>query len=146
MRIITDEKHLTKVCEPVNYKQSKQIANKMIMFMLSNKNINENSIGLACNQLGLPGRIIIVKMKNKWVRFINPLISYKSQGKIITDESCLSVLGKIIKVERSKEITIYFEKGNHDGNHGWESHYKGMDAIVIQHEIDRLNGIIITDK
>ena len=146
MRIITDEKHLTKVCEPVNYKQSKQIANKMIMFMLSNKNINENSIGLACNQLGLPGRIIIVKMKNKWVRFINPLISYKSQEKIITDESCLSVPGKIIKVERSKEITIYFEKGNHDGNHGWESHYKGMDAIVIQHEIDRLNGIIITDK
>ena len=146
MRIITDEKHLTKVCEPVNYKQSKQIANKMIMFMLSNKNINENSIGLACNQLGLPGRIIIVKMKNKWVRFINPLISYKSQGKIITDESCLSVPNKTIKVERSREITIYFEKGNHDGNHGWESHYKGMDAIVIQHEIDRLNGIIITDK
>ena len=146
MKIITDEKHLTKVCDPVNYKQSKQIANKMIMFMLSNKNINDNSIGLACNQLGLPGRIIIVKMKNKWVRFINPLISDQSREKIITDESCLSVPGKIIKVERSKEITIYFEKGNHDGNHGWESHYKGMDAIVIQHEIDRLNGIIITDK
>ena len=146
MRIITNEKHLTKVCEPVNYKQSKQIANKMIMFMLSNKNINENSIGLACNQLGLPGRIIIVKMKNKWVRFINPLISDQSREKIITDESCLSVPGKTIKVERSKEITIYFEKGNHDGNHGWESNYKGMDSIVIQHEIDHLNGIIITDK
>ena len=146
MKIITDEKHLTKVCEPVNYKQSKQIANKMIMFMLSNKNINDNSIGLACNQLGLPGRIIIVKMKNKWVRFINPLISDQSRDKIITEESCLSVPGKIIKVERSKEITIYFEKGNHDGNHGWESHYKGMDSIVIQHEIDHLNGIIITDK
>ena len=142
MKIITDEKHLTKVCEPVNYKQSKQIANKMIMFMVSNKNIEKNSIGLACNQLGLPGRIIIVKMKNKWVRFINPLISDQSRDKIITEESCLSVPGKIIKVERSKEITIYFEKGNH----GWESHYKGMDAIVIQHEIDRLNGIIITDK
>ena len=146
MRIITDEKHLIKVCEPVNYKQSKQIANKMIMFMLSNKNINDNSIGLACNQLGLPGRIIIVKMKNKWVRFINPLISDQSREKIITEESCLSVPGKTIKVERSKEITIYFEKGNHDGNHGWESHYKSMDAIVIQHEIDHLNGIIITDK
>ena len=146
MKIITDEKHLTKVCEPVNYKQSKQIANKMIMFMLSNKNIEKNSIGLACNQLGLPGRIIIVKMKNRWVFFINPIMCYKSGETIITDESCLSVPGKTIKVERSKEITIYFEKGNHDGNHGWESHYKNMDAIVIQHEIDHLNGIIITDK
>jgi len=146
MKIITDPKHLNKVCKPVDYKQSKQIANKMIMFMLSNKNINDNSIGLACNQLGLPGRIIIVKMKNKWVRFINPLISDESREKITTEESCLSVPGKTIKVERSKEITIYFEKGNHDGNHGWESHYKSMDAIVIQHEIDHLNGIIITDK
>ena len=142
MKIITDVKHLNKVCKPVDYKTSKQIANKMIMFMLSNKNINDNSIGLACNQLGLPGRIIIVKMKNKWVRFINPLISDESREKIITEESCLSVPNKTIKVERSKEITIYFEKGNH----GWESHYKGMDAIVIQHEIDHLNGIIITDK
>ena len=146
MKIITDAKHLNKVCKPVDYKQSKQIANKMIMFMLSNKNINDNSIGLACNQLGLDGRIIIVKMKNKWVRFINPLISDESREKITTEESCLSVPGKTIKVERSKEITIYFEKGKHDGNHGWESHYKDMDAIVIQHEIDHLNGIIITDK
>ena len=83
---------------------------------------------------------------NEFEHFINPLISDQSREKIITDESCLSVPGKTIKVERSKEITIYFEKGNHDGNHGWESHYKGMDAIVIQLEIDHLNGIIITDK
>ena len=146
MKIIIDPKHLNKVCKPVDYKQSKQIANKMIMFMLSNKNINDNSIGLACNQLGLPGRIIIVKMKNKWVFFINPNITYKSQEKIITEESCLSVPKKTIKVERSKDITIYYEKGNLDGNYGWESNYTDMDAIVIQHEIDHLNGIIITDK
>ena len=142
MKIITDVKHLNKVCKPVGYKQSKQIANKMIMFMLSNKNINDNSIGLACNQLGLDGRIIIVKIKNRRVYFINPDITYKSQEKIITEESCLSVPNKIIKVERSKEITISFI---FDGN-SKPSNYKGMDAIVIQHEIDHLNGIIITDK
>ena len=142
MKIIKDVKHLNKVCEPVNYKTSKQIANKMILFMLSHKNINDNSIGLACNQLGLPGRIIIVKMKNKWEHFINPVIHYKSKDKIITQESCLSVPGKTIKVERSKEITIYFEKPCL----GCGSDFSGMDAIVIQHEIDHLNGIIITDK
>ena len=146
MKIITDPKHLSKVCNPIGYKQSKQIANKMIMFMLSHKNINDNSLGLACNQLGLKGRIIIVKMKNKWVRFINPIITNRSDEKIITEESCLSVPNKSIKVERSKDITIYFEKGSHLGDIGWESHFTGQDAIVIQHEIDHLNGIIITDK
>ena len=144
MKIIKDMKHLKKVCEPVNYKTSKQIANKMIMFMLSHKNINDNSIGLACNQLGLPGRIIIVKIKNKWVRFINPVICYKSEDTIITEESCLSVPKKSIKVERSKDITIDFIfEGSGNSK---PSNYTGMDAIVIQHEIDHLNGIIITDK
>ena len=146
MKIITDPKHLSKVCDPIDYKTSKQIANKMIMFMLSHKNIGDNSVGLACNQLGLSGRIIIVKIKNKWVRFINPIISYKSDQTIITEESCLSVPNKSVKVERSKEITLYSEKGNNDGNYGWESNYTDMDAIIIQHEIDHLNGIIITDK
>ena len=146
LKIITDIKHLNKYCKAINYKTSKQIANKMILFMLSHKNINDESLGLACNQLGLDGRIIIVKMKNKWVRFINPIISYKSKEKIITDESCLSVPNKSIKVERSKDITIYYEKGSHLGDIGWESHFTGQDAIIIQHEIDHLNGIIITDK
>ena len=35
MKIIKDVKHLNKVCEPVNYKTSKLIAIKMILFMLS---------------------------------------------------------------------------------------------------------------
>ena len=144
MKIITDPKHLTKICEPVNYKTSKQIAKKMILFMLSHKNINDNSIGLACIQLGLPGRIIIVKIKNKWVSFINPIISYKSKDTIITEESCLSVPKKSIKVKRSKEITISFIfEGSGNSK---PSNYKNMDAIVIQHEIDHLNGILITDK
>ena len=144
MKIITDPIHLSKICDPVDYKTSKQIANKMILFMLSHKNINDNSIGLACNQLALPGRIIIVKIKNKWVRFINPVICYKSDDTIITEESCLSIPNKSIKVERSKEITISFIfEGSGNSK---PSNYIGMDAIVIQHEIDHLNGIIITDK
>ena len=146
MKIINDIEYLSKKCKAINYNESKKIANKMILFMLSHKNINNNSIGLACNQLGLAGRVIIVKINNKWVSFINPIISYKSKDTITTGEKCLSVPKKEIKIKRSKEITIYFEKGNPDGNHGLEIHYKYMDAIVIQHEIDHLNGILITDK
>ena len=146
MKIITDVKHLNKVCKPVDYKTSKQIANKMIVFMLSNKNINDNSIGLACNQLGLSGRIIIVKIKNKWERFINPFLCYKSKEKIITEESCLSIPKKSIKVERSSTIKIFDDKSTQTNWKDDVMEFTGMDAIVIQHEIDHLNGIIITDK
>ena len=65
MKIITDQEHLRKTCEPVDYKTSKQISDKMILFMLSHKNINDNSVGLACNQLGLQGRIIITDNKKE---------------------------------------------------------------------------------
>ena len=142
MKIITDVKHLNKVCKPVDYKTSKQIANKMIVFMLSNKNINDNSIGLACNQLGLSGRIIIVKIKNKWERFINPFLCYKSKEKIITEESCLSIPKKSIKVERSSTIKIFDDKSTQTNWKDDVMEFTGMDAIVIQHEIDHLNGII----
>ena len=146
MRIVTDKIKLNIPCKAVDYKQSKKIANEMIMFMLSHKNISNNSVGLACNQLGLDGRVIIVKIKNKWVRFINPLITYKSQEKIITEESCLSIPKKTFKIERAKDIAIYFEKGNPNGNYGQKSNFSNGDAIVIQHEIDHLNGILISDK
>ena len=113
----------------------------MVLFMLSHKNINDNSIGLASNQLGLKGRIIIVKMKNRWINFINPTISYKSKDTIITKESCLSVPNQSIMVERSKEISIYCEINNK----GWETNLNPYMSIVVQHEIDHLNGILITD-
>ena len=146
MKIVTDKIKLNKPCKPLDYKQSKKIANDMILFMLTHKNISNNSVGLACNQLGLDGRVIIVKIKNKWVRFINPIISYKSKEKIITEESCLSIPKKTFRIERAKDITIYFEKGNPNGNSGWESNFSNGDAIVIQHEIDHLNGMLISDK
>ena len=143
MRIVTNPDILNKVCEPVDYKTSRQIANKMIMFLLSHKNIGNNSIGLACNQLGLDGRVLLIKQGNKWTRIINPVILNRSDETIISEEKCLSIKKKSVKVERHTSIKIY-----QDVKELVEQvmEFSGLDAIVIQHEIDHLNGILITDK
>ena len=148
MKIINDIDYLNKKCESISYNESKKIANKMILFMLQNKNIANDSVGLACNQLGLNDRVFIMKHKNKWIRFINPVITYKSQETIINEEGCLSIKKKQFKIERSTEITIYHEKSNGDKlmSHGSEDHFNGLDAFTIQHEIDHLNGILINNK
>ena len=148
MKIINDIEYLSKKCKAINYNESKKIANKMILFMLQNKNIANNSVGLACNQLGLNGRVFIMKHKNRWIRFINPVITYKSQETIINEEGCLSIKKKKFKVKRSLKITIYHEKYDNDKlmAHGWENNYDGSYAITIQHEIDHLNGILINNK
>ena len=143
MRIVTNPDILNKVCEPVDYKTSRQIANKMIMFLLSHKNIGNNSIGLACNQLGLDGRILLIKQGNKWTRIINPVILNRSDETIISEEKCLSIKKKSVKVKRYTSIKIYQDVKELEEQ---VMEFSGLDAIVIQHEIDHLNGILITDK
>ena len=143
MRIVTNPEKLNKVCEPVDYKTSRQIANKMIMFLLSHKRIGDNSIGLACNQLGLDGRILLIKQGNRWERIINPVILNRSDETIITEEKCLSIKKKSVKVERYTSIKIYQDVKELKEQ---VMEFSGLDAIVIQHEIDHLNGILITDK
>ena len=143
MRIVTNPERLNKVCKPVDYKTSRQIANKMIMFLLSNRNIERNSIGLACNQLGLDGRILLIKQGKKWERIFNPVILNWSDKTIISDEKCLSIKKKTVKVERHTSIKIYQDVKELKEK---VMEFSGLDAIVIQHEIDHLNGILITDK
>ena len=143
MRIVTNPDILNKVCEPVDYKTSRQNANQMIRFLLSNRNIESNSIGLACNQLGLDGRILLIKQGNRWERIINPVILNRSDETIITEEKCLSIKKKSVKVERHTSIKIYQDVKELEEK---VMEFSGLDAIVIQHEIDHLNGILITDK
>ena len=143
MRIVTNPERLSKVCEPVDYKTSRQNANQMIRFLLSHKNIESNSIGLACNQLGLDGRILLIKQGNRWTRIINPVILNRSDETITTVEKCLSIKKKSVKVERYTSIKIYQDVKELEEQ---VMEFSGLDAIVIQHEIDHLNGILITDK
>ena len=145
MKIIKDIEHLHKFCVNIGYKESKGIANKMILWLLGDKNISKDTLGLACNQLGLDGRVIAMKLANdKWKTFINPIIVNSSDEKITTEESCLSV-SKSFDIKRSVKIKITDDRSNHNNPNDNTTEYSGMNAIVIQHEIDHLNGILISD-
>jgi peptide deformylase len=139
MKIITNKKLLSVKCLSLPYKESKVIANKMILFLLSHKNIADNTVGLACNQLGLDGRVIIIRNKNRWDRYINPIITRRSDKKITQNEECLSLPNKNFQIERNFSIRmVSSQKGFKD--------FEGFQARIIQHEIDHLDGILITDK
>ena len=145
MKITKNKTKLRKYCEPIPFYDSLIVASKMHRFMLANKDISNNSIGLASNQLGLNGRVILVKFNNKWKSFINPQFCYKSVVKIDSYESCLSLPKIRRKIERSSHIVIIFEH-DHKGDNYTEHDYFALDSCVIQHEIDHLDGILISDK
>lgn len=104
--------------------------------------------GLAAVQIGAALRIIIVAVNEskprQYVCLINPVIS-KSSGILMTnDEGCLSIPGQRLKVPRALTCEVSYN-AYPNGNYNNQK-LNGRLARIIQHEIDHLNGILITDK
>ena len=144
MKITTNVDYLHKKQKALSFEQSIKIKNKMHRFLLMHKATSSNTLGLACNQLGLEGRVIMYRSNtNKPMKFlINPNILEKSEETITTKEYCLSVPGEGLSIERHSWVTIYSEI---DSIRGYETHPNAAESIVIQHELDHLNGILISD-
>ena len=144
MKITTNVDYLHKECKALSYSSSLRIKSKMHRFLLTHKPVSNNTLGLACNQLGLEGRVIMYRSDtNKPMKFlINPTILDKSEDTIITKEYCLSVPGEGLSIERHESIIIQEWKQPLS----WE-HLKPnlSESIVIQHELDHLNGVLISD-
>lgn len=104
----------------------------------------EDGVGLAAPQIGVSKRVIIAYNEeiDEVVELINPeIISYS--GEIIDNEGCLSVPGRVGKVNRAKDIVV---RGQNAEGKPVEFKASDMFARIIQHEIDHLNGILFIDK
>ena len=113
-----------------------------------------NGAGLAANQIFYNLRICVIEIKNN-TRYshlpniplkilINPKIIVLNKKKTFESfEGCLSVPNLRGKVKRYEEIRLdfYNEKAQYKSEI-----IKGFEAIVYQHEIDHLDGILFTDK
>jgi peptide deformylase len=97
-------------------------------------------LGLAANQVGLDKRIIVIDVIRPKV-LINPVI-YSYQGQTFGREGCLSLPGIMTEKVRAKMIKVKYK--NIFGVEKRET-FKKKEAIVIQHEVDHLNGILMND-
>ena len=104
-------------------------------------------IGLAANQVGKNCRILVYDLNpngersGEWEAFVNPVI-IEQEGEIISEEGCLSVVEYRADVKRSARVCVKaFDR------HGEpiEREYRDLLAVVMQHEIDHLNGLLFID-
>lgn len=104
-----------------------------------------DGIGLAGPQVAKLKRIIVLGHKDgqSFKPYINPEITFKSKDKTTTDEGCLSLPGIYGLVSRSKKIRVKYQ--DLDGKEH-KAKVKGMTAVIIQHEVDHLDGILFIDK
>jgi len=97
--------------------------------------------GLAAVQVGVLYRICLVMTSEGIVEFINPEFTRKKRIKG-RDEACLSIPGNSTFVRRPTCVSVRaFDRFGEM----FEMDLKGFEAVVLGHEVDHLDGILITD-
>jgi peptide deformylase len=103
--------------------------------------------GLAAPQVGRSCRLIVVDMTqlgnpDKAMPLINPEI-VEAEGEQVYEEACLSVVDYAAKVTRAASVTV---RGLDLEGRPVEFKAQGRLAVVFQHEIDHLDGILFIDR
>jgi len=135
---------------PILRKKAKKVKNinskiKEIVLDMTNIMKSDDIIaGLAAPQIEHSLQIIVIRFdyKKGYIALINPKITKTFNKKTIMEESCMSIPGVSIHVERYHKIIA--EALDIQGR-SVKIKVKGILARIIQHEIDHLNGILITD-
>jgi peptide deformylase len=104
-------------------------------------------LGLAANQVGVLRRLIVfdVSQRDGGPRdlqvIINPCI-VAGEGEVVREEGCLSVADFSAEVRRHARVVV---KGLDREGKPIEVTGEGLLAVVLQHEIDHLNGVLFID-
>lgn len=102
-------------------------------------------VGLAATQVGVLQRLFVFQLADAEdvSTIVNPVITKRSRSTEVADEGCLSLQGVLVPVERALEVTI---EGRDVTGAPVELELEEMDARVVQHELDHLDGILMLER
>lgn len=141
-------------------KENEELAESMLTFLKNSQNdeIAEEyglraGVGIAAPQLAIAKRIIALLIPGEYEDdppaleqvMINPkIVSHSVESACLKDgEGCLSVDREVPGfVERYSRITVTYQDVTGET---FKKRFKGYESIVVQHEIDHLNGIMFYD-
>jgi peptide deformylase len=101
-------------------------------------------VGLAATQLGVLHRVLVYKayVDDPVTALVNPVIEWASEELQLGEEGCLSLPGVHVEVERHAQLRV---RARDQAGAEIEVEAEGLEARVIQHELDHLNGVLILD-
>ena len=102
-------------------------------------------VGLAATQLGVLHRVLVYKAyaDDPLTALVNPVLEWTSEELETGEEGCLSLPGVHVEVERPARVRV---RARDQAGNEVEIEAEGLEARVIQHEIDHLNGVLILDR
>lgn len=136
-------------CEDVSPNSNDTILQNLIkrMYTTVNDSLTEG-VGLAAPQVGILKNIIWVQRYDKprypFEVYLNPKIKQYTKKKLNWVEGCLSIPGRR-DTTTTRSYAILIDYLQPDKSHQVEM-IEGFTAIIFQHEIDHLNGIIYLDR
>lgn len=102
-------------------------------------------VGLAAPQVGILHRLLVYQVgpQAKPAALVNPEIEWTGSDTEAMEEGCLSLPEVLVDVERPIHLRVRAQ--NEDGD-PIVIEASGLEARVIQHEIDHLDGVLILDR
>lgn len=100
-----------------------------------------NIVSLSAPAIGYDKRIFCIKFDTEIKTFINPVI-IQSKGIQLSREICTSIPGKTFIRPRNNDITVIYQKPSGPSE---SRQLVGLSAIVFQHELDHLEGLLLSD-
>jgi peptide deformylase len=102
-------------------------------------------VGLAAPQLGISQRLLVYRVgpDAPLITLANPEIEWASDEREGSDEGCLSIPGVMVDVERPVHVRV---RAQDEEGELRSVEASGLEARVIQHELDHLDGVLILDR
>lgn len=135
--IVKDPEILQQVSKNIkpNSKELKQVVQDLMDTAQEHK---ERCVGLSAIQIGEPARVFVAYTGEKFIPFVNPVITRYLGDAYEAEEGCMSLEGSRI-VLRYKGVEILHQKGSRYV----KEQYLGFFAEILQHEMDHLCGKLI---
>jgi peptide deformylase len=120
----------------------RRLAERMTSLM-----VEANGIGLAGTQVGVLRRLFVCRLgredDEELRTFVNPVVTASEDARETDDEGCLSLRGVLVPVERAAAVTL---EALDLAGEPVRLELAGLDARVVQHELDHLDGVLILDR
>jgi peptide deformylase len=102
-------------------------------------------IGLAATQVGVMHRVLVYRAyaDDPITALVNPELEWVSEELEASSEGCLSLPGVHVEVQRPVRVRV---RAKDPDGRDVEIDVEGLEARVIQHELDHLDGILILDR
>jgi peptide deformylase len=101
--------------------------------------------GLAATQLGVMHRVFVYREAPDAPieAFVNPVLEWHGDETEVDEEGCLSIPGVWIEVERPRAVRM---RGGDARGRERVVEAEGLQARILQHELDHLDGVLMLDR